>query len=171
MSDEALAQLRSVEWCEPTDVPATVADWLIYNDSMTRRLERHCLRLSVRVSTEHFISTLDVQNEQPLLPLSNRYWLREVTLFGDGKPWLFGRTVIPQQTLEEAEIDLTQIGNTPLGRYLFLQGPPKRNFIHLGRCGSLWVRRSCLVLSGNPLLITELFLPDAPLYSMVSKTF
>jgi chorismate--pyruvate lyase len=164
MSDEALASLHSVEWCAPEELPASVMDWLVYHESMTRRLERHCLRLTVQVRQELFVSSPEVAGEAALLPLSERYWLREVTLSGDGKPWLFGRTVIPEQTLEEVDIDLTQIGNTPLGRYLFLQGPPPRDVIQTGRCGALWVRRARLLLSGNPLLITELFLPDAPVY-------
>ncbi|SLM61687.1 MULTISPECIES: chorismate lyase [Dickeya] len=164
MSDKALASLRSATWCAPEDVPARAADWLVYQDSMTRRLERYCLKLSVQVSQERFISSPDVAGESALLPPSERYWLREVILLGDGEPWLFGRTVIPEQTLQEADIDLTQVGTTPLGRYLFLQGPPPRDVIQMGRCDALWVRRSRLRLSGNPLLITELFLPQAPLY-------
>lgn len=164
MSDEALARLRSAMWCAPEDIPAPAADWLIYHDSMTRRLERYCLKLSVEVNQERFITSPDVAGESALLPLSERYWLREVTLLGDGTPWLFGRTVIPEQTLDEADLDLTQVGSTPLGRYLFLQGPPPRDVIQMGRCDALWVRRSRLLLSGNPLLITELFLPQAPLY-------
>ncbi|ACS87164.1 chorismate lyase [Musicola paradisiaca] len=164
MSDEALAHLHSVEWCAPEVLPATVAEWLTSRDSMTRLLERYCRCLRVQVETERFVASLRIPEEPSLLPLSERYWLREVTLFGDDQPWLFGRTVMPEQTLKEAEIDLTQIGNTPLGRYLFLQGPPVRDFIHTGRSGQLWTRRSRLFLAGNPLLITELFLPDAPIY-------
>lgn len=169
MSDEALARLSPVTWCAPDALPADVADWLTEGDSMTRRLERYCRRLSVRVAAERFVSPLALSDEAALLPLDERYWLREVTLYGDGQAWLAGRTLIPLRTLTEAEIDLTQIGDTPLGRYLFRQGPPARDFIHPGRCGALWARRSRLLLTGNPLLITELFLPGAPLYAPVKR--
>ncbi|WP_304164708.1 chorismate lyase [Lonsdalea britannica] len=169
MTDETVDLLRPVTWCEFADVPAAVADWLGHRDSMTARLEMHCQRLDVEVTREGFISPSDTGEALPLLPVSDRFWLREVTLYGDGRPWLFGRTVIPEHTLQMSNLALARIGSVPLGRYLFQAGTPERDFINPGRRGDLWARRSRLRLAGHPLLLTEIFLPDAPIYSSLSS--
>ncbi|MFP1763101.1 chorismate lyase [Lonsdalea quercina] len=169
MTDETIDLLRPVTWCEFADVPAVVSEWLAYRDSMTVRLETHCRRLDVEVTHEGFIPLSALGEALPLLPVSERFWLREVMLYGDGRPWLFGRTVIPERTLQKSNQALTQIGREPLGRYLFQQGAPERDFINPGRSGDLWARRSRLRLAGHPLLLTEVFLPDAPIYSPLSS--
>lgn len=71
--------------------------------------------------------------------------------------WLAGRTVAPESTLCGPELALQQLGQTPLGRYLFTSSTLTRDFIEIGRDAALWGRRSRLRLSGKPLLLTELF--------------
>lgn len=103
-------------------------------------------------------------DEQALLPASQRYWLREVRMFGDGVPWLEGRTVIPEQTLSGSDRGLLDLNTTQLGRYVFKDNRLTRDYIQIGRQGELWARLSLLRLSGNPLLLTEVFLPASPVY-------
>lgn len=91
------------------------------------------------------------------MPVSQRYWLREIVLFGDNVPWLLGRTVIPEETLSGPDRALVDLGTLPLGRYLFSGDALTRDYIHVGRQDNLWARRSLLRLSGNPLLLTEVF--------------
>lgn len=171
MSDGARFSLRMTKWFprQPAIIPVRIRDWLMETDSMTQRLERHCDRLTVSVRNECFILPGELNDECDYLPVSERYWLREVVLYGDGRPWLFGRTLIPRQTLAGAGIDLMNIGNVPLGRYLFQHDALTRDYIHTGLCEGLWARRSRLCLSGHPLLLTELFLPEAPLYLTDSR--
>ncbi|MFC3394295.1 chorismate lyase [Brenneria rubrifaciens] len=171
MSDEAPVSLRAIEWFseQPAIMPAPIEDWLMETGSMTQRLDDCCVQLTVIVCKECFILPGELLNdEHGHLPVSERYWLREVVLYGDGRPWLFGRTLVPQQTLDGTGAALMKIGNTPLGRYLFQHDALTRDYIHTGAGGSLWARRSRLCLSGQPLLLTELFLPEAPLYFMDS---
>jgi len=132
--------------------------------SMTQRLERHCRKISVRRGSEGYVPAGEAGGDIALLPASKRYWLREIVLYGDGSPWLAGRMVIPETVLNGPECALTTLGDMPLGRWLFRDGTPARDYIQLGRTGNLWARRSCLRSNGKPLLLTELFLPDAPLY-------
>ncbi|WP_145557065.1 chorismate lyase, partial [Yersinia aldovae] len=40
------------------------------------------------------------------------------------------------------------------------------DYIQVGRQEAQWARRSLLRLSGKPLLLTEVFLPASPLYSV-----
>ncbi|MSE14942.1 chorismate lyase, partial [Pantoea agglomerans] len=79
-------------------------------------------------------------------------------------PWLAGRTLVPESTLNGPEAMLQQLGTRPLGRYLFSSSTLTRDFIEPGQVEGLWGRRSRLRLSGKPLLLTELFLPASPLY-------
>lgn len=166
MDDPYISLLTAIQWLDDEDPPLTPAEkeWLLETGSMTRRLERYCRTLSVRRGREGWFPAGESGEETALLPASARYWLREVVLCGDGQPWLAGRTLIPEAVLTGPEGALTTLGDTPLGRWLFREGAPVRDYIQLGRTGSLWARRSCLRSNGKPLLLTELFLPDAPLY-------
>lgn len=164
-----ISPLQIKQWSllsEHNDLPSAHYDWLAESGSMTQRLRQYCSRIHVAVQQEGWISLAQAGDEAQWLPISERYWLREVVLYGDGAAWLFGRTV-----LAECQISgmVQQLGDQPLGEYLFREGNPKRDFIQIGQQQEgntrLWARRCCLWLSGQPLLLTELFLPSAPLYS------
>lgn len=166
MSHPALTQLRELHYFQ--DLPAishALSDWLLLEDSMTRRFEQYCRKVSVDILREAFVDADELMPEEAaLLPGEARFWLREIVLCGDDEPWLVGRTLVPQSTLEGPELALRQLGTTPLGRYLFASSTLTRDFIETGRSAELWGRRSRLRLSGKPLLLTELFLPASPLY-------
>ncbi|ABM44670.1 chorismate--pyruvate lyase [Bartonella bacilliformis KC583] len=159
--------LPPLEWLSDNNssVPPAIYDWLMELGSMTLRFERYCTRVHVEPRHEYFIARNELKEEAEHLPESSLYWLREVVLMGDNQPWLLGRTVIPQETLAHHSNALMNLGTLPLGRYLFSNGELTRDYIHIGRKDSLWARRSRLRLSGKPLLLTELFLADSPLYT------
>jgi len=165
MSHPALTQLRVLRYFEA--IPALepeLLDWLLLEDSMTKRFEQQGKRVTVTLIREAFVGQNEVVEELALLPGESRYWLREILLCADGVPWLAGRTVVPESTLSGPEIALQNLGKTPLGRYLFTSSTLTRDFIEIGCDAGLWGRRSRLRLSGKPLLLTELFLPASPLY-------
>lgn len=166
MTDDPVSLLASIHWFSDLDPPpeAMAADWLMEQGSMTRRFERYCRRVSIRRGREGFFLAQALGEDVALLPPCERYWLREITLCGDGQPWLAGRTLVPEDAMRGPEWALTTLGDIPLGRWLFREKAPKRDFIQLGKAGGLWARRSCLRPHEQPLLLTELFLPDAPLY-------
>ncbi|QGY27644.1 chorismate lyase [Pantoea cypripedii] len=171
MSQDALAQLRALHWL-PASSPtlsAPLLDWLMEEDSMTRRFEQHCQQVTVQVVREGFIPASELGDEGQQLPEDERFWLREIILCGDGIPWLAGRTLVPESTLNGPEQMLQQLGTRPLGRYLFASSTLTRDFIEPGQVDELWGRRSRLRLSGKPLLLTELFLPASPLYRALVK--
>lgn len=64
-----------------------------------------------------------------ITPADQRFWLREVILYGDEEPWLAGRTLVPESTLNGPEAMLQQLGTRPLGRYLFSSSTLTRDFI------------------------------------------
>ena len=165
MPHPALTQLRALRYFSampPLDAP--LRDWLLLEDSMTKRVELQGKTVSVMMVNEGFVGREDLADEAPLLPSEPRYWLREIILCANDEPWLAGRTVVPESTLCGPELALQQLGQTPLGRYLFTSSTLTRDFIEIGRHAELWGRRSRLRLSGKPLLLTELFLPASPLY-------
>lgn len=165
MSHPALTQLRALRYFDalPALDPQRL-DWLLLEDSMTKRFEQLDKKVTVTVIQEAFVTAESLENEQHLLPADTRYWLREILLCADGEPWLAGRTVVPETTLTGPELALQKLGTTPLGRYLFTSSTLTRDFIEVGQVDSLWGRRSRLRLGGKPLLLTELFLPASPLY-------
>lgn len=154
------------DWFSPQDysLNQSKADWLLEEESMTSRCERYCHQVTVQPQFEGYISAEYLVNEAAELPVDRRYWIREILLFGDNIPWLWARTVIPECTLSGPELDLKMLGTTPLGRYLFTQTTLARDYIQVSLLDGLWGRRSRLRLSGKPLLLTEIFLPSAPLY-------
>lgn len=165
MSHPALAQLRALRYFATLpELDAELRDWLLLEDSMTKRFEQQGKQVTVTLVREGFVGQEEVTEALSLLPAESRYWLREILLCADGEPWLAGRTVVPESTLSGPELQLQQLGDTPLGRYLFTSSTLTRDFIEIGKDAALWGRRSRLRLSGKPLLLSELFLPASPLY-------
>ncbi|CAM3684891.1 chorismate lyase [Rouxiella silvae] len=167
MSESYVPFPDAIHWFEfSSDVPPSVVDWLLEMGSMTRRFEQHCSTVSVTPQKECFIEHHQLSKEEAeQLPMSERYWLREIVLFGDDVPWLLGRTVIPLETLTGDDQALVDLGTLPLGRYLFSGNHLSRDYIHLGQQAKYWARRSRLRLSDKPLLLTEIFLPASPVYA------
>lgn len=154
------------DWCSSKmhSLGQVLADWLLEQGSMTHRCEQHCYEVTVQPQFEGFVSAEKLGKELSELPKDRRYWIREIFLFGDNIPWIWARTVVPEKTLNDSKQGLTELGATPLGRYLFSQSELERDYIQVSLRDDLWGRRSRLRLSGNPLLLTEIFLPAAPLY-------
>lgn len=167
MSHPALVALYALRYSDSWRGQANdaVRAWLQLETSMTERFEKYCRQVSVEVVSEGFVSFAECADAQFLLPEETRYWRREIVLYGDGVPWLAGMTLVPESTLSGPDIALQQLGETPLGRYLFANPALTRDFIEFGRNGDAWGRRSRLRLAADkPLLLSELFLPASPLY-------
>ncbi len=168
MSDVLISIIKPIQWypIDQLSLSVSVANWLMESGSMTQRFEQYCNQVHIELKKECFIDGNQLGADAEYFSASQRYWLREVILSGDETPWLLGRTVIPEETLFGPEQALMNLGNIPLGRYLFKDNGTRltRDFIQIGLQGSLWARRSLLRLSGKPLLLTEVFLSESPLY-------
>ena len=91
---------------------------------------------------------------------SERVWLREVMLFGDGMPWVFAQTLLPESGARGAAAGLTELGDEPIGPWLFARRTRRQSLQWRRDEGGLYARRSMLLLEGSPLQISELFLPQ-----------
>jgi len=158
--------------------------WLSENGSMTRMLASvgH-MPLKVDVIT----SEQQVPNHQERLFLNiaprKMAYVREVIMYSDDKPWMFGRTIIPAATMNNAGGQLKLLGDKPLGKVLFHHNRNCRQFIQVAQMSNshplypaflkdvetsrLWARRSLFQFQQAPLLVQEVFLPDCPLTQSV----
>ncbi|MBV7388799.1 chorismate lyase [Pasteurellaceae bacterium TAE3-ERU1] len=142
---------------EGSALPPSLKHWLFSTNSLTAMLKQKCGQFSVTVEHEGWRAEVFAQ-ETALLPPSPRYWVREVTLLGDGTPWVAARTVVPQATLTQFP-QLHSLDSTPLGEFLFAHNGV-RGALQWGRIDGMYARRSCFTLAGQPLLVSELFLPE-----------
>ena len=153
--------------------------WLSDQGSMTNRLiEAADFPLTVKVMSS---SDKTIENEERsfLKITANQSYVREVIMSINNNPWLYGRTVIPQQTLQGEGFALKLLGDKPLGQLLFKNELNSRQFIEVAiitkyhqlyplfamndkQQENLWARRSLFLFNGSPLLVQEVFMPSCP---------
>ncbi len=143
--------------------------WLKVQGSFTRALQRQCHHsFEVHVLREGFARPLPEEARQLNTTPRQMAWIREVSLCGDGQPWVLARTVIPVACFRNRNKRLRHIGNKPLGHYLFRRPQWHRDSLLTGLCKPTapgqpqLARRSVLRNGRNTLLVSEYFLP--PLY-------
>ncbi len=172
------------EWCKASPelrhkTPDIFWQWLIDTGSLTERL-RSAAQGAFQVRVVRLCRERPMWSERQVLQLPDRQQalVRHVLLLGRGKPWVFARTVIPVTSLNGALRHLTYLGDKPLGVVLFSDKSLFRSEIEITACDSasaffndmtaclecapetIWGRRSVFKLKGQPLLVSEFFLPD-----------
>lgn len=153
-------------------------NWLIQAGSLTRALQARCPTLSVwRVRQE--LDRPFADEYAPLgLPPGEPSIIREVVLNCGQCPLVFAHTVLPIAGMRGPWHALANLGNRPLGAALFADPRIQRfplSFRHLNRLhplhraavdavgplpNLLWGRRSLFALLGQPILVSEVFLPE-----------
>ena len=166
-----VAPLGPIAWVSPTTVtaPAPVLSWLTEPGSLTRRLRGEPGPLTLACLQQGF-------------SLDERIWQRQVLLLKAGRPWVWALTQAPAATLRQHP-ELARQGERPLGDWLFGEGGGRRRQLQwadlagepalvqalqtwrLAPPTRLWARHSRFELSAGHCTITELFLPDSPLYA------
>lgn len=160
-------------------LPMEWRGWLLDNTSLTRRLQQHC-------GSDFCVRVLSQRLERPILsearalgrPPQEIALVRQVHLLCGTTPWVFARTVIPLPSLKGGLRRLAQLGNHSLGAVLFAdprlqRSPmevahiePRQRLYRRSRGATIpdgnpvWGRRSVFCLQGNPLLVSEFFLPE-----------
>jgi chorismate--pyruvate lyase len=98
-------------------------------DSLTARLKAHCQAFRVDLRVNRWGIPWDEEMLHLNMGTFERAWVREVFLVCDGVPWVFARTIMPEGILTGTEGILTDLGNRPLGEYLFQD--PRFKRVHL----------------------------------------
>lgn len=144
--------------------------WLTEPDSLTARCQRHCRHFAVRL--------LAYGRGRPLAEdrADCRARVREVLLECDGVPVIFAHTTLSTAARGRLARWLGRLGSRSLGSLLFSHPGFRRGTIEYRRldardplhrraaafapvAGPLWARRSRHWLDGQPVLVTEVFLP------------
>ncbi|MDD8060560.1 MULTISPECIES: chorismate--pyruvate lyase family protein [Shewanella] len=173
---------ESIHWFSPQKIDSLpdnqLKDWLLAPGSLTQRLKSHCHQFEVKVLGEHLLSPLEHEFPSHNEPV----WIREVLLCLDGTPWVFARTLIPQNILHTQSHHFQGLGTRPLGEVLFTSPDITPGDIEVAQfetCGRLaalatsleqhvtsrlWGRRRYFNLLDSQLIVSEIFLPAAVEY-------
>ncbi|WP_245953278.1 chorismate--pyruvate lyase family protein [Alteromonas aestuariivivens] len=164
------------DWQAPGSVKIDcpyLKNWLLDTGSLTERLQSLC---------RHFELKLIGQKKQPLhtseanwlnSSVPGEYQVREVVLMGDGAPWVFARSVIPEALIQS---ELGGLGCQPLGQRLFNDPRfrrggfevcriPAQQWLNTQQPETLWGRRSRFYFDNLSMIVAEVFLPAAPVYN------
>ncbi|MDP8034131.1 chorismate lyase [Pasteurella atlantica] len=127
-------------------------DWLLYQHSLTLKLQQYYTNITVKVISQKWVS--DTNFDIPI-------WQRDILLMGDNTEIIFARTTLPQATINNVAHDILTLGNKSIGLWLFPQNPERTHLEWTQDPETeLYARRSTLLLKGYPLEITELFLEN-----------
>jgi chorismate--pyruvate lyase len=161
-----------------TQLSPLLKSWLDTPDSLTARVKASCRPcFSLRVHAEAWQRPYVDEARRLQMPLWQEAWVRVITLRCGDVPWVLGRTVMPRDSLRGRRSRLRSLGTRPLGSVLFTGREVVRSAIEVRRLEAddplvdehrtaggkplpLWARRSTLAILGEPILVTEVFLPE-----------
>lgn len=177
------------QWYKPSsiDIAPIVSDWLLDPGSLTARLKSNCHTFQVKVLGQK-IESCSEQDACEIIKQGSEVLVREVILYCDDSPQVFARSLLPISSLTGEEQALANLGNQPLGQFIFSRPNLTRTAIEVGQFDDkstvmelartleskqvkrLWGRRSLFHLDGKPLVVAEVFLPDALAYKTTRQT-
>ncbi len=167
--------------------------WLLDEGSLTARLKSHSEHFMVKVIGEQQ-QLCSAAEACDLIKVGEPVLVREVILYCDNVPQVFARSLLPLSSLTGEEQVLANLGEQPLGQVLFNNPSLQRLRLELSSFASnssvvnlatqlaakhddsetvntskipsqtLWGRRSIFMLENKPLMVAEVFLPDAFAY-------
>ncbi len=168
-----------LDWKRSTlGADARLQPWLRDAGSLTRRIMLRSERFAVEITHEG--KTPVAQDESRVLGLAQGrlVWSRDVFLHADDRPVVFAHSACRLESLDGAWQSLRGLGTRPLGAVLFSHPEVMRLPLHYNALGKghplyrlaaralddaparMWARRSLFYLHNEPLLVTEVFLPD-----------
>lgn len=167
---------------ETFTLPNSLRDWLLDPGSLTARLKCHGQQFRVQVLGQR-IQTCDEAEANDDITAGEPVLVREVLLYCDDMPQVFARSLLPLSSLTGAQRQLAHLDTQSLGQVLFNhpnllrkkievavfdQHSSVANLAHYLALENaqqvLWGRRSVFVLDGKPLMVAEIFLPNAIAY-------
>lgn len=149
--------------------------WLQDPGSLTAALQRHSHgEFSVQVLAQYW-GRANFSEAQALgIKPRARVLVREVILSGQGRPWVWARSILPRQSLTGRLRKLSKLSNQPLGGWLFKQPNLQRDPLSVSCFApgdtrlpnqvnsdeELWGRRSVFYVHQKPILVAEVFLTE-----------
>ena len=177
----------SSHWQSPKhcNVSEYLLSWLLDPNSLTARLKKHCQEFRVELLGQS-VEPCQESDIFANIKAGEEVLVREVLLYCDERPQVFARSLLPLSSLTGAEQALANLGTQSLGQVLFNNPSLQRETIeiamfdlnssvaklsqqlNLAKQEELWGRRSVFVLENKPLMVAEVFLPDAIAYQQSS---
>lgn len=151
-----------VERLDPAP-PTAVVSALLDSDSLTEQLvARAGSSFQVQRLEEEWcvLPELSLRREFGPIQESHRFWSRKVLLSGLGQPWVLAHTIMPEHSCCSELQQVLQLGDQPLGRYLFTKPELIRaNLQFTAAENGMWGRRSVFYLFSKPIMVAEFFTP------------
>jgi chorismate--pyruvate lyase len=153
-------------------LPRDLQSWLSEPESLTQRLRNQFENISVQVLFEKQQTPFLTERRLLHLPEQRYCLVREVVLLSNQTPLILARTVIPAKTLKITQGNLARLGTRPLGEILFSAPSLQRESAGITRIepdlwasdwqitAPLWGRRTQYSICGQPMLVSEFFLPS-----------
>lgn len=191
-SDQNFSYWQPISATNLEHVPEGVRQWLSEPYVLSNSLRKVCENFTVEV-TDQCIKNLHADEVAALKCYDTTTGFVRETYLGDtGNPVVYARVTMPQSTYQFKKFELDNLGNRPIGETLLYKDPTltrsefevkritandellfdllvhenfyKAEIIKSARINELWARRSFFTISGNPILITEVFLSNIPEY-------
>lgn len=160
----------------PSALLAPVRGWLLDDGSLTQRLLDTGRSFSLRRLAQQWARP--ALDERQLLGMAprDRALIRQVVLKLDNLPMVYARSVFPVTSLQGPLLRLRRLANQSLGTFLFAQAGMRRSPFELAllpgdsaylprelwQAQPVWARRSCFMVQGKALLVSEVFLERFP---------
>lgn len=157
-----------------------LGNWLLDTGSLTERLQSHCMNFELSVigqrPTQPELEEIAQFSGGNSVTSPTKWQVREVLLSGNGQPWVFARSILPQAL---CEMEFEELGSQPLGQIIFndrrfvrrpfqlLRILPQQGFqrkVGIETDMPLWGRRSVFDFNQLQLMVAEVFLPQCPAY-------
>lgn len=190
--DQAFSYWKSLSSTNLNHVPREVRQWLSEPYVLSQSLRKVCEHFTVEV-TEQCVKNLYADEVAALKCYDTKQGFVRETYLGDtGNPMVYARVTMPQSTYQFKKFELDNLGDRPIGETLLYKDPTltrsefevkritcddellfdllvhenfyKAEIEKIARVNELWARRSFFTISGNPILITEVFLSNIPSY-------
>ena len=138
-----------------------ILDWLNETGSITQRISAQSnFKLEI---IEDSLGAAENEEYQSLQINHEKVRIREVILFGDAKPIVYARSIIPPMTSTLGYPGLGTIGSKPLGDLLFQSDAFSKTSItfakfHSNKGDVVWGRRANYSVNNYPFSVMEVFL-------------
>ncbi len=160
----------------PGPVLAPVRRWLLDDGSLTQHLINTGKRFSVERRRQAWESPYLDERHLLEMGLRERAMVRQVVLRLDGEAVVYARSIFAAGALEGPLRRLRRLSNQSLGAFLFSRPDMRRSPFELAllpghatylppdlqQDSPAWARRSCFVVAGKPILVSEVFLQAFP---------
>jgi chorismate--pyruvate lyase len=143
--------------------------WLTQPEKLSVALRACCNNLSVKVLKQEI--GIAAPDEQDFLEINETNSLvREVYLCGDAIPLVLARVIVPAATYAKYKNIFDTLGNNLIGEHFLYQHKNLlRGELHFAAIGDLFARRRIFYINNDPILITEIFLPNIPEYPRLAS--